>query len=652
MTQETQGLTRRGLVVGAGAAALAPGAVLAQSDGVAAAEQALGAAERSGDPTAIVKARLTLAIELKGPYFGQTDADLSRARQLFESLGAPALRRAAPNGFAMARLFAGEMLIEQRRRPREAALGEIRSAARDAAAAALPALALRTANLGLAGALLANDLADAVRWEGAGAQAAGSARSSIRGEEGAALVDADAVRFHALAARLAARKGNAEAAWAALEASKSRSPDAARLVRQRAGADIARAGANASRGLAAFDAVVGVIVSAAGGTLLVTKKTPRGAATTIVDLRTYENLPFDDEELEMLLWGSRWAETFRRGALGGFMGAYAADDGPAGTSTGAVFRRELEPLARSFWAYYAGPIVRALSDAGVPSGGAVALILPSELAGLPFRMASDPKTGRAVIDHYATAEFPDAATLAARTAAAPPAARRMTGLFNPTGDLEGAEAERALVGAALGGDIAPIAAGLSGRAFLAAMKSSGAPYLYLASHGAFGVVANDRAGLALGKGQSLTIEDVHALAGGLPARLFILSACETGKASMLLQREPSHLPNALLGRGVAGVVAALWKVPDTPTTLLMHKMMRGHFSEGLAPADALRRAQIFLRDGTMNAFLEELVGAMEEDPARDWSAVEALAARLSEEDGAARPYAHPYHWAGFAYYGA
>jgi CHAT domain-containing protein len=135
-------------------------------------------------------------------------------------------------------------------------------------------------------------------------------------------------------------------------------------------------------------------------------------------------------------------------------------------------------------------------------------------------------------------------------------------------------------------------------------------------------------------------------------RLVVLSACETGVFDF--QRTPDEfigLPATFLQAGSAGVIGTLWPVDDTSTALIMMKFYELHFAKNVEPAAALRGAQLWLRGATVpeiQAFLAEMVRA----------------GRLSSEQGDmlrksllsgkanAPPYAHPYYWAAFQFYGA
>jgi CHAT domain-containing protein len=121
-------------------------------------------------------------------------------------------------------------------------------------------------------------------------------------------------------------------------------------------------------------------------------------------------------------------------------------------------------------------------------------------------------------------------------------------------------------------------------------------------------------GLLLANDRVLTVREFHGL--HLRMRLAVLSACETGVPGARIPDEVIGLPTALVEAGLIGVVASLWSVPDETTAQLMEDFyVRWRRPELLArPSEALRRAQLALRDG----------GGGHE---------------------------HPYYWAAFAYNG-
>jgi CHAT domain-containing protein len=179
-------------------------------------------------------------------------------------------------------------------------------------------------------------------------------------------------------------------------------------------------------------------------------------------------------------------------------------------------------------------------------------------------------------------------------------------------------------------------------------------------------------------------------------RLVVLSACETGLYG--IDRDPDEfigLPGTFTALGAAGVLGTLWPVADTATALLIARFYDLHMSGKLAPPTTLRRAQLWLRqatsqdlivyakgvaregrlDATHVARMPEELGddglhrsrhaalvewfvaelpaaadAVESQPAADkQTAAAKKPARATRH--LARPYAHPYYWAGFIHTG-
>lgn len=163
--------------------------------------------------------------------------------------------------------------------------------------------------------------------------------------------------------------------------------------------------------------------------------------------------------------------------------------------------------------------------------------------------------------------------------------------------------------------------------------------LHCSCHGNANLQAPLTSGLAMtgdGAPAILTLKDLldlklaEAEAGGI--RLAILSACETGLQGIENADEAISLPTGLLQAGVAGVIASLWSVSDLSTSLLLVKFYELWREQKLSADQALRQAQIWLRDSTDGA---------KEDYFPDFLAL----------DRSDRSYTHPYHWGAFSYTG-
>ena len=155
-----------------------------------------------------------------------------------------------------------------------------------------------------------------------------------------------------------------------------------------------------------------------------------------------------------------------------------------------------------------------------------------------------------------------------------------------------------------------------------------------------------------GEDVMLTVRDLlsSAQTGG---RLATLSACETGIVGTKLPDEVVALPSALLQAGYGGVVASLWSVADISTTMLMEYFYAGWRKKGgnkLSPAQALRAAQIWLRD-TTNKEKADYFKRYSHELSTKLRMPEADAIKLYGDFMSrypdARDFTHPFWWAAF-----
>src|SRR5579884_997497 len=127
-----------------------------------------------------------------------------------------------------------------------------------------------------------------------------------------------------------------------------------------------------------------------------------------------------------------------------------------------------------------------------------------------------------------------------------------------------------------------------------------ATHIHLACHGS---AASDPMGFdaALWLANNLPASAVEILDLDLSeARLVVASACETGVvAGYDSLDEALALSTIFLAAGAAGAVASLWKVNDYATRLLMARFYEKLIAVPECPARALREAQLWLRDLTV-----------------------------------------------------
>jgi CHAT domain-containing protein len=171
---------------------------------------------------------------------------------------------------------------------------------------------------------------------------------------------------------------------------------------------------------------------------------------------------------------------------------------------------------------------------------------------------------------------------------------------------------------------------------------------HLACHGYAVLETPLDSGLLLADGTRLTLRDLLAMRTNL--RLAVLSACETSMPGTDLPDEVVSLPTGLLQAGVGGVIASLWAVPDLATALLMTRFYRAWRHDAEPPPEALRTAQMWLRDTSIARKMEDLA-SFAGDGWLPEELVDALADALFTRDPADDD-AHVHAWAGFSYVGA
>jgi CHAT domain-containing protein len=126
-------------------------------------------------------------------------------------------------------------------------------------------------------------------------------------------------------------------------------------------------------------------------------------------------------------------------------------------------------------------------------------------------------------------------------------------------------------------------------------------------------------------------------------RLVVASACETGVVpGYELADEVLSLSTVFLAAGAAGVVASMWSVDDYATSLLMARFYERLTMMPDDPGQALREAQLWLRDLTV------------EQEARYVATRAALRTLRAQRDPAlaGTRFDAPTMWAGFIFSGA
>ncbi|MGD1861592.1 MAG: CHAT domain-containing protein [Leptolyngbyaceae cyanobacterium] len=156
--------------------------------------------------------------------------------------------------------------------------------------------------------------------------------------------------------------------------------------------------------------------------------------------------------------------------------------------------------------------------------------------------------------------------------------------------------------------------------------------LHLATHGQFVPGQPEDSFLLLGNGDRLPIPDIRILGDYLEdVHLVVLSACETGLGGAQADGlEIAGMSYYFLDHGVAAIMASLWAVSDSSTSLLMQRFYANLASGQYSKAEALRQAQLSFVTSTETT-----------------SATDPRIIGQRQTEATASPLSHPYYWAPF-----
>lgn len=330
----------------------------------------------------------------------------------------------------------------------------------------------------------------------------------------------------------------------------------------------------------------------------------------------------------------------------------------------------VDGIGVELWNLFGISLAKEFARLGVKPGRRLILMPAGRLGVFPLSLAQNPKTKRRLIDDFEIVTTPSLEALAiAHRQAGESGPRTLAVVINPTGDLPGTEKEGAIVASHFSEDERAVLAGdaASADAVLAALR--GRRYWHFASHGTFNWQDVRSSGLIMRGGERLSVSRLSEASDLGRPRLVVLSACETGLSDIVTANPDEFigLPNAFAALGAVGIVGTLWPVSDAATALLVAKFYDLHLDEGLSPPNALRRAQLWLRDASKETIedyaqqsstrgrldsrhLSEIKQDL--DPKARASRNAGAAPQITDERSRGpRPYAHPYYWGGFVYTG-
>ncbi len=344
----------------------------------------------------------------------------------------------------------------------------------------------------------------------------------------------------------------------------------------------------------------------------------------------------------------------------GWMFAYArrVDGGALEDWQAAV-----ETITGRLWESLMGAVHHRLQALGIGPGAPVILAPQGGLGLLPLHAAWRREGGtlRYFLDDYTVTFIPSAFMLAVTRQRLqvghgdPPSLLAVT---NPTGDLPFSAIEGELVSSVFPAEVSHVLRGKLREEFLSFVSQAPhSAYLHFACHGSYDPLDPAKSTLYLGGMIPFSVPEILTFLRLEHTRLVCLSACETGMAQYFdVPDEYTGMASAFLQVGAAAVVSSLWAVDDISTSLLMNEFYRRHLTAGQGIAEALRGAQLWLRDLTRDQVLDLIEPVRErvqsDDPSL-YKAVDGLYWHLLEDFGETDcPYLHPYYWGAFTASGA
>jgi CHAT domain-containing protein/tetratricopeptide (TPR) repeat protein len=311
------------------------------------------------------------------------------------------------------------------------------------------------------------------------------------------------------------------------------------------------------------------------------------------------------------------------------------------------WRRAIDSIGATLYKEIWAPVIDALPALDVREGAELVWFPQGGSGVFPMHAAwrSEGETRKWLLDEYAIRYAPSTKALAV--------AKRTSGLetnvlvVDPLGDLAYARLEGAWVLQQT--DTAQTQVFEGPAATKAAILSawSGARRIHLAAHAVFDLDRPLDSYLITAGPEKLTINELLTHSERSAPEMVVLSACETAMSRVTTTPDEFlGFPAAFLHAGVGTVIATLWPVPDRASAALMARFYVERRSPKTSSAEALRRAQVWLR--TVKAHdLMKLLGGLRDEPEPVGGLASRWRTQLRAADPESRPFAEPYFWAAF-----
>ena len=312
------------------------------------------------------------------------------------------------------------------------------------------------------------------------------------------------------------------------------------------------------------------------------------------------------------------------------------------------WRRAIDSIGETLYKEIWAPVIDALPALGVREGAELVWFPQGGSGVFPMHAAwrTENESRKWLLDEYAIRYAPSTKALVS--------AAQQTGgsgnnvlVVNPREDLMFTELEGAWVLQQLGTENTHVFRGPAATKAAVLPVLGGARRIHLATHAVFDLERPLDSHVKLAGRENVTLNELLPHLAGAASEMVVLSACETAMAQVTITPDEFlGFPAAFLHAGVRTVTATLWPVDDAPSAALMGRFYRELSSPKTSPAEALRRAQMWLRT-TKARDLISLLGELRDEPDPVGRLASQARQQLRGADPESRPFAEPYFWAAF-----
>ena len=312
------------------------------------------------------------------------------------------------------------------------------------------------------------------------------------------------------------------------------------------------------------------------------------------------------------------------------------------------WRRAIDSIGETLYKEIWAPVIDTLPALDVREGAELVWFPQGGSGVFPMHAAwrTEEETRKWLLDEYAIRYAPSTKALAA-------VAKQTSGpeknvlVIDPLGDLVYAKLEGAWVLQQTDTAQTRIFQGPAATKAAVLAALGGARQIHLATHAVFDLERPLDSHLMMAGPEKLTINELLPHLGGNAPEVVVLSACETAMSRVTITPDEFlGFPAAFLHAGAGTVIATLWRVADKASALLMGRFYTERRSPKTSPAEALRRAQMWLRTVKVRDLMK-LLGELRDEPEPVGGLASQWRVQLRAADPESRPFAEPYFWAAF-----